>query len=527
MPWMLKNAKVIRPLAVTAVLAGSLAVGGVAAQGAGSVSAAATRPDPGRPIGERLNAGIDAFYESLSRIDAKALKDTATQLGLDGMTLRMTRTLPAANGEVNVEKPMSLMDAWQAARQNDPTLRAARASLNAAQERLPQARSQMLPQVQLSATRFNNELQRDSQNTLGQSLSVFDRYTSGNETLSVRQPLLRPQQVLGVRIAQSGLNEAQAILEQEQQAFSVRLVTAYFETLMAQENERLVLAQRRFLESSLEAAKRSLVAGVGTRTDVDAATVRLDLNTAQTLEARQALASARRQLQAYINRPIGELAHLDEQRLTLLQPTGSDLDDWIRRAEEGSPELRRLRAQRETLGIELNKAKAGHLPTLDLVAQSQRSRSENSLSPQARFLNTQVGLQLNVPLYSGGYVNSLSRQLGAEIERVDELQEAVRLEVGVRTHKEYRAVTEGLLRVQALEQAVRSADVALDSARKSMVAGVRTSLDVLNADQQRVQASRDLAQARYGVIGALMRLYAVAGAGDESLISTLNQLLKP
>jgi outer membrane protein/protease secretion system outer membrane protein len=187
--------------------------------------------------------------------------------------------------------------------------------------------------------------------------------------------------------------------------------------------------------------------------------------------------------------------------------------------------MRRLRAQRESMGHELNKARAGHLPTLDFIAQVQRSRSENTLSPQSRYQNTSVGVQLNVPLYSGGSVNSVTRQVSAEVERLNEALEALKADIGVRVHREYRTVTEGVARIEALEMAVRSAEVALDSARKSAAAGVRTQVDILNAEQALSQSLRDLNESRYVMLAALVRLQSLAGESDESLIARLNGLL--
>jgi outer membrane protein TolC len=289
----------------------------------------------------------------------------------------------------------------------------------------------------------------------------------------------------------------------------------------------MMQSQRAFLEAALVSAQRALKAGTGTRTDIDAAQARLDLTAAQTLEARQQVDFSRRQLQAYVNRPFMDLAPLDESRLAQMPVPREELEEWVRRAESESPDVRRLMAQRTNLSLEFEKARYGHLPTLDLVAQAQRSRSENTLAPQSRFDNRSVGVQLNVPIYSGGYINSVTRQAAAEVERVEEALRGIRLDLGVRVHREYRSVTEGVLRIRALEQALRSADVAVDSARKSQEAGVRTAVDVLNAEQQAMQARRDLAQARYGTLAAIVRLQALVGEADEPLVSKLNGLLAP
>jgi outer membrane protein/protease secretion system outer membrane protein len=260
---------------------------------------------------------------------------------------------------------------------------------------------------------------------------------------------------------------------------------------------------------------------------VDEAQARLDLNLAQELEARQAVDLTRRQLQVLVNQPLGALAELDAQQLDLRRLVQGDLDEWVAQALRNSPEVQSLQAQVGQWNEELGKARAGHLPTLDLVAQVQRSRSENVITPQSRYTNQVLGLQLNVPLYNAGYVNSQTRQASAEVERAREQLEALRLDLGVRVHREYRGVTEGAARIRGLEVAARSAEVALDSARKSMAAGVRSVVDVLNAEQQKVQVQRDLAQARYLALASAVRLQALAGAVDEEIMSRVSAVFKP
>jgi outer membrane protein/protease secretion system outer membrane protein len=483
-----------------------------------------------KPFGEHLQAQIDDLYASVGRMIppvGSAVGQTLQILSLAGPVVRPGPVLTQADAQVDPEARLTLLQVWQAARVNDPALRAARAALAAGRERLPQARSQMLPQVQLSVTRSANRLQREGLNSISQPLTIFDRYPSANDTLSLRQPLLRVPQLVGIKQAQSFIQEAEAAFESEEQEFSVRVAAAYFEVLLAQDSVQTLDTQRVFLLAALSAARSGFERGVGTRTDIDAAQAKLDFNEAQGLEARQLLAQAHRQLQSFVSRPFAALAPVDPSKLSGLNPAEFSLDDWIQRAEENAPDIRRLRAQRESVRLELNKVRSAHLPTLDLIAQVQRSRSENTLSPSSQFQNNVVGLQLNVPIYSGGLVNSQTRQVGAELERIDELLRALREEVGVKVHREYRGVTEGLLRIRALEAAVRSADVAVDSARKSQMAGVRTAVDVLNAEQQRMQALRDLAQARYTMLVSMVKLQSLAGDTDEDLLSRVSAVLSP
>jgi outer membrane protein/protease secretion system outer membrane protein len=297
----------------------------------------------------------------------------------------------------------------------------------------------------------------------------------------------------------------------------VRVAGVYFEALMADEQLDLVLAQKKTYTALVDAAKKGLAAGSGTRTDIDDAQSRLDMAAAQELEARQNQDLARRQLQLLVNQPVNQIAKLNVAALQLSAPMPANLDDWTRKAEQASPEIRAMQARLDAARREVSKAQAGHLPTVDAVAQWSNSGSENITRVNSRFENKTIGLQLNIPLYSGGYVNSTIRQAVAEQTRAEESLEALRRDLGVRVHKEYRGVSEGVLRVRALEQAARSAEQMMKSTQMSLTAGSRTQLDVLNAQQQFTLALRDLAQARLVYLLSKVRLASLVG--DDAMVS--------
>ena len=286
---------------------------------------------------------------------------------------------------------------------------------------------------------------------------------------------------------------------------------------MADEQLDLILAQKKTYTALVDAAKTGLAAGSGTRTDIDDAQSRLDMAAAQELEARQNQDLARRQLQLLVNQPVNQIAKLNVAALQLSAPMPANLDEWTRKAEQASPEIRAMQARLEASRSEVSKAQAGHLPTLDAVAQWSNSGSENITRVNSRFENKTIGLQLNIPLYSGGYVNSTIRQAVAEQTRAEESLEALRRDLGVRVHKEYRGVSEGVMRVKALEQAARSAEQMMKSTQMSLTAGSRTQLDVLNAQQQFTLALRDLAQARLVYLLSKVRLASLVG--DDAMVS--------
>jgi outer membrane protein/protease secretion system outer membrane protein len=420
---------------------------------------------------------------------------------------------------------MNLKQVYEAALEQDATIRASRAATDAGRERLPQARAGLLPQISASAGRSNNNLDTTAPNLLGTPITTTDKYFSDNKNLQLRQPLVNMQRWQQFQQAKSLVEEAEANLDRELQNLVVRVAGAYFETLMADEQLDLILAQKKTYTALVDAAQKGLAAGSGTRTDIDDAQSRLDMAKAQELEARQNQDLTRRQLQLLINQPVGKIARLNVGALKLNGPEPANLEAWTQKAEAASPEIKALQARLAAAQREVSKAQAGHLPTLDAVAQWSNSGSENITRINSRYENKTLGLQLNIPLYSGGYVNSTIRQAVAEQTRAEETLEALRRDLGVRVHKEYRGVSEGVMRVRALEQAVRSAEQMMKSTEMSLKAGSRTQLDVLNAQQQYTMALRDLAQARLIYLMSKVKLASLAGDDAVASVDDVNASL--
>lgn len=417
---------------------------------------------------------------------------------------------------------LDLKQVYQAALAQDANIRASRAAADSGRERLPQARAGLLPQVSASAGRNNNNLDTTAPNILGNPTTTNDQYFSDNRTLQVRQPLINMQRWLQFQQAKSVVEEVEANLDRDLQNLVVRVAGAYFETLMADEQLDLVLAQKKTYTALVDAAQKGFAAGSGTRTDIDDAKARLDMATAQELEARQNQDLTRRQLELLVNQPVKQIARLNVSALKLLPPEPANLDEWTRKAEQASPEIKALQARLEAARREVGKAQAGHFPTLDAVAQWSNSGSENITRVNSRYENKTIGLQLNIPIYSGGYVNSTIRQAVAEQTRTEESLEALRRDLGVRVHKEYRGVSEGVMRVRALEQAARSAEQMMKSTQMSQKAGSRTQLDVLNAQQQYTLALRDLAQARLVYLLSKVRLSSLVGDDANASVEQVN-----
>ncbi len=421
---------------------------------------------------------------------------------------------------------LDLSEAYRLALEQDAAYKAAQAETEARREVLPQARAQLLPNVSMNLSRSRNHTDRDTRTALGKTVSDSYDYFSSNYGITLRQPLFRKYNFALYQQAGYDVESAEANLDKSLQDLLVRLAGAYFEALMAQDQHALILAQKEAYGIQLAAARRALAAGQGTRTDIDDAQARYDMTLAQELEAAQNLGFTRRQLQVIVNEPVDNLSVLAPERMQLESPMPASAEEWIARGEGVNPELRAMRANIESAMQEVEKARAGHLPTVDLIAQRAKTASENNVSINTNYDSTMLGLQASIPLFAGGYVNSQVRQAQASLQKFEQQYENRRREVAQMIRKEFQSVTEGVLKVRALEQAERSSDQAVISNQKGFQAGTRTQVDILNAQQQRMNTRRDLAQARYQYILARVRLQGLVQSINQEEIETLNRWLR-
>lgn len=414
---------------------------------------------------------------------------------------------------------LDLHNAWTAARAQDPAYQAALAARRAGVEPEAQAFAAMLPNVSFTSSYNQVDLQQKS----GGVTTPYN-YATNNNAVVARQPLWRKSQ--NVQYAQSRLQsqaaEVQAVLAEVDLA--QRLGAAYFDLLFSQDVIRFTDSLLTASQGQLQAARRGFEAGQGTRTDIDEAQARLDMAQAQMLQARQQSAYARQQLESMVGRAVQDLAPLALDALQA-QPLEVNVEGWIALAVDHSPELRLAQLRVSVAEQEVAKAQAGHLPTVDAVGQYTLSNGENMYSPSSGYQSAQIGLQLSLPIYAGGAVSSAARQALALLEREQQLQLQTRTTLELQVRREYYNSTEGVLRVQALEQALQSALQLLASSRKGVMAGSRTQTDVLNALQREAETRRDLAQARYQLLIARQKLRTLCGVAPEQAIATTQSQL--
>jgi len=444
------------------------------------------------------------------------------QLLLRDATLRTVgATLIVLGVHTTPAAAIDLLRSYELALQNDGQLKASRARAEGGREALPQATAQLLPNVSGSAAYGQTQQRR----TLS-GLSDSQTYASHSAGLSLRQPIYRKQLFGQYDEAKAKVIGVDAELDRDTQALGVRVATSYFDALFAGDSLELILAQKASYEAQLRAAKLAFAAGTGTRTDIDETQARLDGLLADEIRARQQIGSAILQLQIYVGEPIKSLSTLDPARFKPQEHDPKILDDWVSRALAYNPELRAQKAKLDAALSEIEIAKGGHLPSLDLVAQISDSVGDSTQTiPRTENRVGYVGLQLNVPIFSGGYVSSVVRQTYAAADEARETYEYMRNDLRLKVQQEFDALKAGASRVHALEVALASADQVVLSNQKGVQAGTRTNLDVLNVEQQRFNTRVDLARARYQLLVWWATLLSYAGDLGREEISRINRAL--
>jgi len=407
----------------------------------------------------------------------------------------------------------SLVELFDAARDYDSTLVAARLQHEANLARAEQARAGLLPQAGLSAG--VNWAHVDSS-----ALTSSRSSNSQNMALSASQPLYRPANRISHEQASLSIEASQAQLALSEQDLIIRLSQAYFDVLAAQDTLNFTGALKAAVEEQLAAARRSFEVGTATITDTREAQARFDLVLAQEIAAQNDLRVKKLALDQLVGRQdVAPLPLVAPVTAPAIEPDSADA--WVARALDGHPAIVAATRARDIAQLETRKADAGHKPTLDLVGQYQVSRSPSStgMPPgQVRNNSASIGLQFNLPLFTGYAIqNRVKETLALEQKAGADLDSATRNIVQA-TRTAYFGVLSGVGQVRALEAAEASSQSALEANQLGYQVGVRINIDVLNAQSQLFQTKRDLAQARYNVLVGQLRLKQASGQlGAEDL----------
>jgi outer membrane protein len=420
-----------------------------------------------------------------------------------------------------------LLQVYRDAQRYDAVYAAARHTLEAGRERLPQGRALVLPTLNLTGNATRSRIDSESRDPAVQPSFVRNPSSIGY-TLTLAQPIFRPQNWLQYRQAEFQVAQAEATFGQAGQDLIVRAAQAYFDVLAAQDTLELVRAQKAATSEQLAQAKRNFEVGTATITDTHEAQARYDLIGAQEIAAQNDLENKKRALQLVSGKEYRELKPLRAD-VKLAPPNPNNMETWVELAEKQSYPVQVQEAGAEVAALEAKRASAAQLPTLDAVAtygQTGQSASTTA-SVGSDITTTTLGLQFALPLYQGGAINSREREAAALSLKAKEDLENARRSAALASRQTFLTVINGIAQVGALEQALVSSQSALDSNKLGYEVGVRINIDVLNAQQQLYSTQRDLALARYNTITNQLRLKAAAGSLREEDLDEVNRALAP
>lgn len=418
-----------------------------------------------------------------------------------------------------------LLDAYQAARQNDPTFRAARYERDAGQYAIDIGRAGLLPTLAITGAYSKNKGERELPSA-GRTFTDALDYKDATTALVLRQPLFNYDSF--VRYQQGDVQAAysDAVFDRKEAELALKVSGAYLDTLSAMDRLALADAEITAYRAQRELAERRRKGGEGTLTDVADAESRLQLARAGRADAFDRVALALRKLEGMTGKPMRPLWILRSDFMPTGVPPGR-LDEWSALAQDRNPEIRTRRKAYELASLEVDRNRAGHLPQLDLVARRTRADSETLSTLNQKSSIDSLGLQLSIPLFAGGRVSALTDQAVANRERALAELEAATDEALVELTRQFLAVETGATKVIAYQQAVDAGVVAVEGAKRGMLAGIRTNSDVLEAERLMFAAKRDLFQARYEVLVGTLQLKAAAGVLSEKDVAEIASLLLP
>lgn len=431
-------------------------------------------------------------------------------------------TLGAVNS-VRVQT-LNLMDIYQQALANDPNLASALSANEAAQELIEQSKALYRPAVNFNAGASRSQTDI---NFLGENPfrnAGRNSFETKNYGVEARQPIYRKDSLLQIDQSKTQVKLADKQLHLAQQNLMLRTTLTYFDVLIAQENIALIQAQKSAILGQLEQAKANFDVGVATITDVNEAQARYDLTVSQEIAAFNTFEVAKHSVQAITGNIPQTLTPVRDN----IAPNqlSQAMQEWIDVASKNNLNIQ-INEEAYTLAEQdVERARSGHLPTLDAVASYTENNQSSSAQGFGSELKTSViGLQLQIPLYLGGAVNSRQRQAAHNQDRARSDIEVARRQAALDTQRAYLNLNTSIAQIKAFERALSSTQSQVESTKLGYEVGVRNSIDVLNAQQQFFTARRDLLQARYQYLGNIIRLKAASGVVSEVDLVDINQQL--
>lgn len=425
-----------------------------------------------------------------------------------------------------------LQEIYQLATQKDPQLLKAIANRDAAKEGIDVSKASLLPQVNLTAGYAKSMTERAQ--PLESGLAIIDTDSKGwSAEVALSQSVFNWNNWENLNTAEKRAMQSQTNLDAAMQSLIVRVSQSYFNVLKAVDDLGFAEAEKRAIERQLEQTKQRFAVGLTAITDVHEAQAQFDSAVAREISAQNALETAREALREITGQYPAELASLNTDKFSTQTPSPASADEWVKLAEQLNLNLKANKLALEIAQNEIDKAVAGHYPTVTLDASygTSDSTSDVTLGGSTNTTNTprldtkQIGLNLRVPLYSGGATVAQT-----SVARANYVAASQDLELSYRTavrqvRSSFNDINANIATIRALEQAVISAQSALNATEAGFEVGTRTIVDVLQSTRNLFEARRNLSGARYNYVIAILTLKQAAGNLSEQDLQGINSAL--
>ncbi len=441
----------------------------------------------------------------------------------------------------NQAQAFDLLEAWQAARTQDPLFASARAAAEVGRTKTAQATALKGPQVTLNAgvagVSSDNKI-TDAQFSNAQfagggagTKGTTDFRTKTDGGLDLNLNLRAEYPLYDVTLDKSAvqLNKQAALAEvqlnTETQQLMLRVAQAYFDALLASDALIALKSQHVAVAKALESAQARFKEGDVAIIDTHETQARYDMLTSQVMEAESNVQLTRATLGDISGNQQSVLSQVSD-KIDFKRYINGDLQSWLARAQMNHPQVHAQQLQQEIAQVESGKFQSKYAPTVNLVAQAGGERLQGLGGSGADVTNRQLslGVQLTIPLYSSGMRDARYQEALALEDKARSQTDVARQRAVQDARSAWMAVTVGQGQAKALKQAERSAEVKLDSTRLGRDVGDRTTLDVLNSEQELHNTRLALYRSHYQVLLALLNLSAAAGELNEPRLQEFNQL---
>lgn len=413
---------------------------------------------------------------------------------------------------------IDLLQIYRMAEQQDVQLKIALSQLQSTRQNLPLAQSANKPQVNLTA----NATYQDSS---GNTITGDDTQQILGYGLSLQQNLYDIEISAQVAAADAGVQQAEADYEAARQDLMLRVSEVYFNILSARDSVEFATAEKNAIGRQLEQAKKRFEVGLIAITDVKEAQASYDLSVSQEILAINALDNAREAGKVIISQSLSEPIDILGEKIDLVLPDPANPSSWVDQALKYNLTLVSAQAALKAADENRNIAKSDRKPTVSLTASYQDNTIDSDIRGDFDTDDLTLGVQLNMPLYTGGRTTSAIQQAEADyVTATNNLLLQKRL-IAQQTNTAYLAVSAGIGQVNALEQALISTTAALEATEAGFDVGTRTSVDVLISLRETYRSKRDYASARYDYLTNTLRLKQAAGLLNEDDLKAINTWL--